>query len=368
MRRQRKSKNKYSQVQERIKELRKSPLGELALELKHLTDVEHEQNIEYVSELLERFPRSFDRDFYFDAWMVQSIMDRWNNDLIPNLGRIIPVRHHVWGYEEIIIRTVTAVCLIYIPTEEGIEIPSLLNYPWLCHELGHYLLKLRGHYDKLFSEFLPHLEKFISQLKRMSMSDRDLAKTQSQAVIKEIDAKWRDSKWVEELAIDVIALWACGPAYLAAFQDEHEKVKKPFIIEPTHPPIELRTYALLHAARELGWNKYLSGLEQIQERWYRRIPSSVGNQYRSLRNPKLVTQCVATALAYCKSVGIPRLKPDDLNKIRLNLQRENDFSNGVELIAAAWLVYYENKEYYDDWEEQIFDKLTNEIIRDSVKQ
>ena len=367
MRRQHRSKNKYSQVQAGIKELCKSPLGELALELKHLTDVEHEQNIEYASKLLERLPRKFDRDFYFDAWMVQSIMDRWNNDLIPNLGRVVPTRHHTWGYEQIIIPTVTAVCLIYIPDEEGIEIPSFLNYPWLCHELGHHLLKLHGHYNKLFGGFLPHLEKLISRLNIMSISDRGLGKTISQATIDEINTKWRDSKWVEELAIDSIALWSCGPAYLAAFQDEHEKVKKPFIIEPTHPPIELRTYALLHAARELGWNKYLAGLEQIQDRWYRRIPSSIGNQYRSLRNPELVTQCVATALTYCKSVSIPRLKSEDLNKIRLNLQRENDFSNGVELIVAAWLVYHENEEYYDAWEEQTFDKLTNEIIRDSVK-
>ena len=355
-------------MQEQIKKLLKSPLGELALELKHLTDVKHEQNIEYASELLERLPRKFDRDFYFDAWMVQSIMDRWNNDLIPNFGRVVPTRNHTWGYEQIIIPTVTAVCLIYIPTEEGIEIPSLLNYPWLCHELGHHLLKLHGHYDKLFSGFLPHLEKLISRLKTMSISDQGRAKTQSQAVINEIDDKWKSSEWVEELAIDVIALWACGPAYLAAFEDKHEKIDNPFIIESDHPPVELRTYAILHAARKLGWDKHLGKLEQIREGWYKEIPASLGNKYRSLRNTELVTQCVAAALTCCKSVRIPRLKLEDFKKIRLNLQRENDFSNGIELIVAAWLVYQENEECYHDWEEQTFNKLIDEIVQDSAKQ
>ena len=368
MRRQRKSKNKYSQVQERIKELRKSPLGELALELKHLTDVEHEQNVEYASELLERLPRKFDRDFYFDAWMVQSIMDRWNNDLIPNFGRVVPTRHHTWGYEQIIIPTVTAVCLIYIPPEENIEIPSLLNYPWICHELGHHLLSLPKHQQMLFDKFHSHLEKLVSKLKRMSISDRGLARIKSQAIINEIDAKWRDSKWVEELAIDVIALWTCGPAYLAAFEDEHEDTGNPFVIEPNHPPVELRTYALLQAARELDWSEYLEGLEQIQSSWYRKIPSSIGNIYRSLRNHEFVTECVAAALTYCESVRIPRLKLDDLNKIHLNLDRENDFSNGIELIVAAWLSYQENEECYDNWEEQTLNKLIDEVVQESVKR
>ena len=372
-RRPRRLENKYPQVQERIEKLFDSPLHELAVKLKWLTDFKHEQIIEYVSKLLERLPEEFDRHFYFDAWMIQSIVQSWSNDLTPNSSMIIPTHYNEWGYERIPIPTIStvnsslAVSFIYTPSAVSEEIPSLLNYSWICHELGHHLLRQHGHYDKLFSEFLPHLDRLISQLKRMSMSDRGLAKTQSQAVIKEIDAKWRNSKWVEELAIDVIALWACGPAYLAAFEDAHEGTENPFVIESNHPPVKLRTYALLHASRKLGWDKYLAGLKQIQDSWYR-IPSSIGNQYRSLHNPELVTQCVAAALTHCKSSRIPRLKLEDLNKMRLNLELQNNFSNGIELIVAAWLVYYENEGYYNDWEKQTFNKLTDEIIKDSVKQ
>ena len=372
-RRLRRPKNKYPQVQERIEKLLDSPLHELAVKLKWLTDFKHEQITEYVSKLLERVPEEFDRHFYFDAWMIQSIVQSWSNDLTSNSGMIIPTHYIEWGYEPIPIPTIStvnsslAVSFIYIPSAVSEEIPLLLNYSWICHELGHHLLRQHGHYDKLFSKFLPHLDRLISQLKRMSMSDRGLAKTQSQAVIKEIDAKWRDSQWIEELAIDVIALWGCGPAYLAAFEDAHEDTENPFVIEPDHPPVELRTYALLHAARKLSWGKHLKELERIRQGWYKKIPASVRNKYESLRNPDLVTQCVAAALTCCKNTGIPCLKPADLNKIRLNLHQENDFSDGIELIIAAWLVYHENEEYYDDWEEQTFDKLTNEIIRDSVK-
>ena len=371
-RRPRRPKNKYPQLQERIEKLLDSPLYELAAKLKQLTDFKHEQIIEYVSKLLERLPEELGHRFYFDAWLIQSIVQSWSNDLTPNSSMIIPTHHDEWGYERVPIPTISAVnpslavSFIYIPSTVSEEIPLLLNYSWICHELGHHLLRQHGHYDKLFSEFLPHLDKLISPLKRMSMSDRGLAKTQSQAVIKEIDAKWRKSKWVEELAIDVIALWGCGPAYLAAFEDEHEGTKKPFVIESNHPPVKLRTDALLYAAQKLGWDKYLAGLKRIQDRWYR-IPPSIGNQYRSLHNPELVTQCVAVALTYCTSSKIPRLKPDDLNKIRLNLELQNNFSNGIEIIVAAWLVYYENEEYYNDWEEQTFNKLAHEIMRNSVK-
>ena len=377
-RRPQKSKNKYSQVQKRIEKLLNSPLSTLAVELKylvklkHLTDVEYEQIIKYVSKLLERLPEEFDPRFYFDAWMIRSIVESWSDNLIPNSGMIIPTHYGEWGYERIPIPTSStvnssfAMSFIYIPSEVS-EIPPLLDYPWLCHELGHHLLSLPKHKQMLFDKFQPHLEELISKLKIMSISDRGLAKIRSQATIDEINTKWRNSKWVEELAIDVITLWACGPAYLAAFEDEHEKIDNPFIIESNHPPVELRTYAILHAARKLGWDKHLGKLEQIREGWYKEIPASLGNKYRSLRNTELVTQCVAAALTYCKSVRIPRFKLEDLNKIRLNLELQNDFSNGIELIAAAWLVYYENEEYYDDWEKQTFNKLTDEIIQDSVK-
>ncbi len=373
MRRQRESKNKYLQVQERIEKLLDSPLHELAAKLKCLTNFKHEQIIEYVSKLLERVPEEFNRHFYFDAWMIQSIVQSWSNDLTPNSRMIIPTHYNEWGYERIPIPTIStgrsslAVSFIYIPSAVSKEIPSLLDYSWFCHELGHHFLTLQGHHDKLFNEFLPHLDRRISELKRMSISDRGLAKTRSQAAINEIDTKWRDSRWVEELAIDVIALWRCGPAYLAAFEDAHENTEDPFIIESNHPPVKLRTYALLHAARKLRWNKYLSGLKQIHNSWHR-IPPSIGNQYRLLHNHELVTQCVDAALAYCKSSRIPRLKLEDLNKIRLNLDLQNNFSNGIELIVAAWLVHYENEKYYDDWEEQTFNKLTNDIIKAPVKQ
>ena len=266
MRKQRKSKNKYSQVQEQIKKLLNSPLGDLAMQLKFLIDVEDQQNIEYVSKVLERLPKELNRSFYFDTWMIQSIVQSWGDSLRLRSRMIIPTHCHEWGYERIpiptnsTVNTSFAVSFIHILSEVT-EIPSLLDYPWLCHELGHHLFSMPKHKQMLFDKFHPHPEELISKLKIMSISDRGLAKIRSQATIDEINTKWRDSKWVEELAIDVIALWACGPAYLAAFQDEHEQVENPFIIELTHPPVELRTHALLHAARELGWDKYLAGFK-----------------------------------------------------------------------------------------------------------
>ena len=372
MRRHRKSKHLNSSAQERIERLLDSPLHELAVNLKSLTDVDYEQNVEFVTKVLERLPEELNRNFYFNAWIIQSIVQSWSDNSSLNSGMIIPTHYDEWAYERITIPTISpvnssfTVSFIYIPFEVN-EIPSLLDYPWLCHELGHYLFSLPEHKQMLIGKFHPYLEEVISSLKKMSISDRGLAKIRSQATIDEIDNSWKQSKWVEELAIDVITLWACGPAYLAAFEDAHEDLENPFVIEPSHPPVELRTRALLHAAQKLSWDKHLKELERMRQSWYKKIPSSVRNKYESLRNLDLVTQCVAAALNFCESVRIPCLTMDDLNIIRMNLQPVNDFANGVELIVAAWLVYNENAERYDEWEKTTFDKLSGDIFEASAK-
>ncbi len=103
------------------------------MKLKRLTDFKHEQIIEYVSKLLERVPQEFGRHFYFDAWMIQSIVQSWSNDLTPNSSMIIPTHYNEWGYERIPIPTIStvnsslAVSFIYIPSVASEEIPFLLR-------------------------------------------------------------------------------------------------------------------------------------------------------------------------------------------------------------------------------------------------
>ena len=69
------------------------------------------------------------------------------------------------------------------------------------------------------------------------------------------------------------------------------------------------------------------------------------------------------ALTYCENIGIPCLKPADLNKIRLNLQQKNDFSNGIELIVAAWLsLSVKTKNVTMIGRNKLFNQLTDEIV------
>ena len=222
----------FFKLKNNLENLLNSPLSELVRKLLNLlNDPNHKGNIDYISKIYERLPKDFDKNFYFNSWMIQSIIKRWSSEIIPYCGRIIPTPYHIWAYEQIPIPVYTKkikkliLYLVYIPFENNHKIPSLLDYPFLYHELGHYLLSM---YDKTFQKkFLPQLNKKIYQLKQMSISDRGDAKKKSQKNIDEFNIKWNfdtkinKSSWGREIAVDIIALWTCGPAYLETFHYVH---------------------------------------------------------------------------------------------------------------------------------------------------
>src|SRR5712691_5868169 len=123
-----------------------------------------------------------------------------------------------------------------------------LAYPFLTHELGHNAL---FKYDKVFPQsFWPVLEQVTNGLLRQSLADKGAARSRARDTVTLIRQLWSPTanhyNWAHEIAMDVIALWTTGPAYLATFHDilEDEELN-PYLVGQSHPPYEIRANALI---------------------------------------------------------------------------------------------------------------------------
>lgn len=223
----------------------------------------------YVCQVVDRLPQQFGDRFFFDAAMIQAMATDWDGSLA--LSRmIIPSYGPQWGHarlqmpSEDQVRT-HVIDLIILPEEDRLDDVDLLSYPLLAHELGHSLLLTD---DSSFrNAFSPSLAKRVRSLKLASIADQGAARAKGQAIINELEELWTPSadqrNWAHELAIDLVALWACGPAYLACFEDTVEH-QRPYDITQDHPPYAVRLDALVDCGRKLGFVDHCNGLEKLR--------------------------------------------------------------------------------------------------------
>jgi hypothetical protein len=168
------------------------------------------------------------------------------------------------------------------------------------------------------------------------------------------------------MTIDIITLWTCGPAYLAAFHDvvENPDINPPKIDE-NHPPYELRASTLIGVAERLGWNAHTGRLTQIMVDWRKsRWRSQRTNRYVAFANPDIVHACVDCALDTCERLALPRCTPERVSQIQGMLQQEEIPDFGSELLVAAWVMREQHGEaQYETWEKETIRKLLGFIIQ-----
>lgn len=320
--------------------------------------------LEYVDKTVGLLPKEFDDRFFFDSYLIQTIASDWSQGPIKCSGMIVPTYSDRWGHKRLEVPSITTEAhnlhLIFIPQNSNTSIPYLNEYPWICHELGHYLL---SRYSKTLTEkFLDYLSREITNLRRRAITDRGVAKVKGREVIDEVETfwNWKTSAWLIELAIDVISIWYCGPAYIAVFIDEHEQAGNPFQIEQSHPPIELRSAVINNAANRLGWHDATKPLRELQMTWS--IPVDIQNRYSAFRNAELIKGVVDAAIAYCEYVRLPLLKPDQIEDIVLRAKTDISGLDGIEIIVGAWLMEQElDENSYQVWEKNLFDSIVAEV-------
>jgi hypothetical protein len=296
---------------------------ELEVQLIFIKDAECSQSpreevlkafVSQVSAILNLLPTTFGDRFWFDAQMIDAIASSWNQGAQRLSGTILPKSSNEWSHASVFItlgldnEQRKSINVISVPGKDDLNEIDLLRYPWICHELAHNLF----YYDDSFfiSNFTPKLSNFLNTLRLRAIADHGTAKAKSQAVISQIAEFWTPTlthnNWAHEMAMDIVALWTCGPAFLAAFQDEIEdEGKDPYRVDKAHPPYALRAIALLKASKILGWSHWTKGIKEILENWRKsKWSKRVDNNYRALSEPQLTEAVVKCALATCEHFSL----------------------------------------------------------------
>jgi hypothetical protein len=324
----------------------------------------------YVSYIINHLPQSFGHRFFFDAAMVRAIAADWGGSLRLS-PMVVPSYDPEWGHR--IFRMPSEVGqpahlidVVLLKGEDRLEDVNLLAYPWLTHELGHYVF-FRD--DSAFrNAFVPYLANRAQSLALSAIADRGAARVKARAIVDELRAFWTPSPdhrdWAHELAIDVIALWTCGPAYLASFQDEVEQPhKNPYEITQDHPPNEVRLCALAEASRDLRFRDYAEGLLAAGEGWVRSgWRGARDNRFLALADPGLIRACTQAAFRYCESMEFTKWTTSRLDVLRTRLDDEASLELGVDLLLSARVVFRERGEAaFSEWERKTVHRLAQEV-------
>jgi hypothetical protein len=94
----------------------------------------------------------------------------------------------------------------------------LLQYPWLCHELGHALPSKAP--AQFLQNFVSTVDDYCRPISRKAFSDSPEVSAITKTNLEQVRKRWiprgDQQSWIHELAVDIIALWNCGPTFLAA--------------------------------------------------------------------------------------------------------------------------------------------------------
>lgn len=270
----------FQSVLSKIESLINSPLKEIGQRLKEaVIDIQqvlrssggclNEAGLaKDIDSMLDLLPVSFGDRFRFDSAMIGATAEALSEVGLQLNPMIVPLHSKTWGHDSLPLpwdkgSEISMVDFILIPGDDKLEDINLLCYPFIFHEVGHNLL---FRYGSVFSNnFQAELDRITNSFRLSSIADRGSARSQVQRRIELIRSYWVPSanhkNWAYELAIDIVALWLCGPAYLAALHDKlDEPHVQPYYLEQEHPPNFTRLSALVDVAAELGWSNHVSAL------------------------------------------------------------------------------------------------------------
>jgi hypothetical protein len=367
-----------TQVERRFQESPLSAVGELLVGT--LTDLQTsaqagftepeavEHVVAFVSYVLESLPCTFGDRFTFDAQILSELVADCSQGGAQFSSNLIPKPSGTWGHQTI--KSVDpkypyVLNVIQLPGEDNLAEIDLRDYPFACHELGHNLLLRQG--DAFCAAVKQILDEVINGLHRQTLALQGSGKEIVGRTIEDIRRYWTPTdnhrNWAHEIAVDVIALWTCGPAYLAALQYVLEDPKtNPYQLGQSHPPYEVRAKAMVEAANMLGWAYYTGDYLALIEAW----PKSPWagdrtNLYAACADLRLVNGCVAAALETCRSLALPCCTPAMVESVREKLGQQELPDLGIEIVVAAWVSCNQaDEQLYLEWERSV---IRNHLAR-----
>lgn len=316
------------------------------------------------------FGKTFGERFHVDSWLVGDLAAQWSANGARLSKTIIPAYAQQWSYSllPLVGDAKRAPLEIYVITFKGhddLSAAKLLDYAWLAHELGHHLLAKAG--ANYSHGVLVELGQFTTSLMRKSLADSGELRVRTSQLVDSLRAYWtptvNTNDWAHEIAVDVIALWTCGPAFLAAMQDvlEQDGVD-PYEITFGHPPYEVRAKVLVEISEALGWEKQARPIASLLAKWKRDAKANQRtNSYVTLTADALSGACGSLALRACKEWGLPPCTPELVSSVTKKYEQGDSFDTAVEVILAAWLAYERSHDLYPGWEAQALKRLAEEL-------
>ena len=327
----------------------------------------------FVRRTLDALPSSFGRRFAFDAAMIQDIADGWSSQALQLSQMILPVFGKGWAYSRQPMhphrQPTRFVELIHLPGDDSLSDVKLLSYPWLCHELGHLVL---SHRESTFEDsFGATLQVALAAIG--SGADGESGQP-DKAALRETEKCWAPAPspdhaedWANECAADVVALWTCGPAFIASMERTVANGEvDPYSIEAPHPPYEVRLSAVVRGARLLGWAQAIPGIEAIARRWKKgRGKVNLPPHYACLTHPTLIEGAVWAALRSCQTLRLPLCTAAVVDAVGKGAGATAEPDFGTDLLLAARLTHdSKGPEAYEAWQTQTVTELAEQVTLD----
>ena len=354
--------------------LASSPLEAIAGKLrKDLTDTEVSARASHtavsdfvllydrIKEVVATLPSSFGQRFFFDAAMVQSLSESWSK-VVKLPAMIIPKPGTDWAVCGTAIsegsENAQRLFLITIPGADDLADVDLRGYAFMCHELAHVVLFKSD--PGILSGFEAELDKCLRRMRLSAAADKGSARSHAKGVVDQIEGLWRPTanqqNWVHELAIDLMAVWTAGPAYINAYLAAINDVSvRPYEMVQSHPPHAVRVQAMFQAARELQWPT--EALTAQLTSW--RQTSQPPNRYAGAAAEEIVVAGVNAAFSICEQLALPKCTSQQLRDVQALLSRKEVPSIGIDTILAASI--NASSPTYDDWEAEAIREMSTLI-------
>lgn len=247
---------------------------------------------------------------------------------------------------------------------------NLLDYPWMYHELAHNLL-LR--HDKEFSKRVENaIWQTAKSLRLRSIADRGAAKQKALGTIDKLVGLWKAQAnhrdWSHELAGDIVGVWICGPAYIAAFCELFEQQDlNPYLLSSGHPPYEIRALAIRQVSQELGWRKLAGKLTNLINSWKTsKWAPGRGNPYLAMAQPDLIERITSVIFQLCEDLKLPKCTDETIERARQLMLTGQTPETSIELITAASFIFEQRgHSYYEAWERRTLDEIAGWLHGDA---
>jgi hypothetical protein len=314
----------------------------------------------YVARVLEFLPSSFGDRFTFDTQVIYALTEEYEQGTALFSRMLVPKPSQAWGHQTVPMpssdgKTAHVVDVIHLPGDDNLADINLLDYPFICHELGHNILFRDG--DAFITAFGQELDAMLTAIQRQTLGIRGSSKQVADATTEQVRRYWTPTadqyNWAHEIAVDVISLWLCGPAYLAALQDVMEADGlNPYQLGQSHPPYEIRARALIDAAGRLGWAYYTGAIQGLLDRWSSTAPPDERtNLHVACGDPRLLSGAVSAAIQTCEALSLPCCTPARIAAVEDRERQGQPLEFGTDVILAAWLIHGRSTDAaYQEWE------------------